>query len=83
MDAIRIATWGCSGLVTALPANLCPGSAWAEALCLGYDFCESVGEPVEAGALGAALQRSAKHLHHMLSSEQRIDDAVEASPEWG
>jgi hypothetical protein len=38
----------------ALPANLCPGLAGAEVLCDGDDFCESVGESVEALAGGAS-----------------------------
>ena len=42
------------------------------------DFGEAVGEPVEATARSAVWQRAAEHLEHMLSSEQRIDDSVEA-----
>ena len=51
-----------------LPANLCRGLTGGEAFCLYDDFCESVGQPVEAGACGAALQRAAEHLQHMLGA---------------
>ena len=59
------ATAAPSGL-RALPANLCPGLAGTEALCDGDDFCESVGESVEARAGGAVWQGAAEHLQHMV-----------------
>ena len=44
-----------------LPASLCPISNAAEPFGFGHDFCESVGEPVAAGAPGTVWQRAAKH----------------------
>jgi hypothetical protein len=52
----------------ALPANLCPGLAGAEALCHADDFCESVGESVEARAGGAVRQGAAEHLQNMVGA---------------
>src|SRR5271165_145204 len=62
-----------------LPANLCPFSGRREFARFGNDFSKSVGEAVEAAARSSVWQRPAKHLEHMLSSEQRVNQTIEAS----
>jgi hypothetical protein len=63
----------------ALAANLCPFSGRRELASFAEDFCEPVGEAVEATARSAVWQGPAKHLEHMLSGKQRIDQTIEAS----
>src|ERR1700730_7410077 len=63
---------------SALAANLCPFSGRRELARFG-NFGKPVGEAFEAAARSAVWQRPAKHLDHMLSSEQRIDDPTKAS----
>src|SRR5438552_15022692 len=65
--------------VTALAANLCPLSVCPKVAGFAEDFSKPVGEAVEATAGSAVWQRPAKHLEHMLSGEQRIDQSIEAS----
>ena len=62
-----------------LPANLCPFSGRREVACFDKDFGEAVGEAIEANASSVFWQRAAEHLQHMLSSEQRINQTIEAS----
>src|SRR5207247_1401413 len=64
---------------SALAANVCPFSGRRELAHFGNDLVEPVGEAVEATAGRAVWQRPAKHLEHMLSGEQRIDQPIEAS----
>src|ERR1700730_3041277 len=63
---------------SALAANLCPFSGRRELARFG-NFGKPVGEAFVAAARSAVWQRPAKHLDHMLSSEQRIDDPIKAS----
>ena len=63
---------------SALAANLCPFSGCRELAGFTEDFGEPVGEAVEATARSVVWQRPAKHLEHMLSAEQRIDQTLEA-----
>src|SRR5271157_958684 len=65
--------------LSALAANLCPFSGRRELAGFAEDFCEPVGEAVEATARSVVWQRPAKHLEHMLSGKQRIDQTIEAS----
>jgi hypothetical protein len=67
------------GVLSALAANLCPFSGRREGARFCDDFGEPVGEAVEATARSAVWQRPAKHLEHMLSGKQRIDQTIEAS----
>src|SRR3989440_10417488 len=62
-----------------LPANLCPFSGRRERARFGNDFSKAVGEAVEEAARSSVWQRPAKHLEHMLGSEQRINQTIEAS----
>ena len=60
------------------PANLCSYFGWSEIACFGEYFGNAVGETVQAAARSAFRQGASKHLHYVLSSEQRVDHAVQA-----
>jgi hypothetical protein len=61
-----------------LTGHLCPFSGRHELARFGNDFGEPVGEAVEAVPRSVVWKCPAKHLEHMLSSEQRIDQTIEA-----
>src|SRR5664280_3086775 len=49
---------------------------------LGQDLEEALGEAEETIARSTVSERTAEHLHDMLSGSQGVDEAVEACPNW-
>jgi hypothetical protein len=81
--AFRLEPPGGNFRIVGLTGHLCPFSGCRELARFAQDFGKAVGEAVEATARRSICQRTAEHLEHMLSSEQRIDHPAESSSQGG